>query len=114
MRWLQALPLPPLLARANFPLSLPFSSACHAAYDNCEIQLCTYYLKDAEIKTTMSAHFREYHGNNKKNIKSLYGFVGRCLTIRDVSMEFEPYFKVYSLVSVHPKSIIFDKMTNLS
>ena len=69
MRWLQALPLPPLLARANFPLSLPFSSACHAAYENCEIQLCTYYLKDAEIKTTMSAHFREYHGNNKKILR---------------------------------------------
>ena len=29
-------------------------------------------------------------------------------------MELEPYFKVHNLVSVHPKSIIFDKMTNLN
>ena len=41
-----------------------------------------------------------------KNFKSLYGFGGRCLKIRDVCMDFEPYFKVHNLVSVHPKSII--------
>ena len=28
-------------------------------------------------------------------------------------MDFEPYFKVHSLVSVHPKSIILTQMTNL-
>ena len=41
-----------------------------------------------------------------KNFKSLYGFGGRCLKIRDVCRDFEPYFKVHNLVSVHPKSII--------
>ena len=40
-----------------------------------------------------------------KNFKSLYGFGGRCLKIRDVCMDFEAYFKVHSLVYVHPKSI---------
>ena len=29
-------------------------------------------------------------------------------------MDFEPYSKVHSLVSVHPKSIILDQMTNLN
>ena len=49
-----------------------------------------------------------------KNFKSLYGFGGRCLKIRDVCMDFEPYFKVHNLVSVHPKSIILGQMTNLN
>ena len=30
-----------------------------------------------------------------------------------VYMDFEPYFKVHNLVSVHPKSIILGQMTNL-
>ena len=47
-----------------------------------------------------------------KNFKSLYGFGGRCLKIRDVCMDFEPYFKVHNLVSIHPKSIILGQMTN--
>ena len=34
-----------------------------------------------------------------KNFKSLYGFGGRCLKIRDVCMDFEPCFKVHNLVS---------------
>ena len=45
---------------------------------------------------------------------SLYDFGGRCLKIRDVSMDFEPYFKVHHLVSVHPNSIILGQMTNLN
>ena len=49
-----------------------------------------------------------------KNFKSVYGFVGCCLKIRDVCIDFEPYFKVYNLVSVHPKSIILSDMTNLN
>ena len=49
-----------------------------------------------------------------KKFKSLYGFGGRCLKIRDVWMDFEPYFEVHSLVSVHPKSIIPGQMTNLN
>ena len=48
-----------------------------------------------------------------KNFKSLYGFGGRCLKIRDVCMGFEPYFKVHTLVSAHPKSIILGQMINL-
>ena len=49
-----------------------------------------------------------------KNFKSLYGFGGRFLKIRDVCMDFEPYFKVLNLVSVNPKSIILGQMTNLN
>ena len=49
------------------------------------------------------------------HFKSLYGFGGRCLKlIRDICMDFEPYFKVHNLVSVHPKSIILGQMTNLN
>ena len=29
-------------------------------------------------------------------------------------MDFEPYFKVHNLVSVHPKNIIHGQMTNLN
>ena len=49
-----------------------------------------------------------------KNFKSLYDFRGRCLKIKDVCMDFEPYFKVHNLVSVHPKSVILGQMTNLN
>ena len=49
-----------------------------------------------------------------KNFKSLYGFGRRFLAIRDVCMDFEPYFKVHNLVSVHPKGIILSQMTNLN
>ena len=45
---------------------------------------------------------------------SLYGFGGRCLKIRDVCMDFKPYFKVHNLVSVHPESIIVGQLTNLN
>ena len=34
--------------------------------------------------------------------------------MRDVCMDFEPYFKVHSLVSDHPKGIILRQMTNLN
>ena len=63
------------------------------------------------MKIALFAHFKEYQGNHK-NFKSLYGFGGRCLKIRDVCMDLEPYFKVHSLVSVHPKSIIRGQITN--
>ena len=49
-----------------------------------------------------------------KNFKSLYGFGGRCLKIRDVCMDFERNFKVHNLVSVCPKSIKLGQMTNLN
>ena len=45
---------------------------------------------------------------------SLYYFGACCLKIRDACMDFEPYFKVQSLVSVHPKSIKLGQMTNLN
>ena len=67
-------------------------------------------MKEDEMKSAMFAHFNEYQGNHK----SLYDFWGRCLKIRDVCMDFEPYFKVHNLVSVHPKSIILGQMTNLN
>ena len=49
-----------------------------------------------------------------KKFKSLYGFGGRCLNIRDVCMDFDPCFKVYNVVSVHPKSMKLDQMTCVS
>ena len=48
-----------------------------------------------------------------KHFKSLYGFGGRCLKIRDFCMDFEPYFKVHNLVPVHPKGIILGQMIDL-
>ena len=65
------------------------------------------------MKIAMFAHFKEYHENHE-NFKSLYGFGGRGRKIRDVCVDFEPYFKVHSLVSVHPKSTILGQMTNLN
>ena len=40
-------------------------------------------------------------------------FGGRCLKIRDVCMDFEPYFKPHNLVNVHPKNIKLGQMTKL-
>ena len=65
------------------------------------------------MKIVMFVYFKECHEIIKK-IKSLYDFGGRCLKIRDVCMDFEPYFKVHNLVSVHPKSIIISQMSNLA
>ena len=48
-----------------------------------------------------------------KNFKTLYGFGERCPKIRDVCMDFEPYFNVHNLASVQPKSIILGEMINL-
>ena len=48
------------------------------------------------------------------NFKSLFGFGGRCLKIRDICMDSVPYFKVHNSVSVHPKSIILGQMINLN
>ena len=49
-----------------------------------------------------------------KYFKSLYDFGGRYLKIKDVCMDFEPYFKVHNLVSVHPQRVILGQMTNLN
>ena len=70
--------------------------------------------EETEMKIAMFFHFKEYHGNHDRNVKSSYDSGGRCLTMRDICMDFEPYFKVHNLVSVHPKSIILSQMTNLS
>ena len=43
-----------------------------------------------------------------------YRFGGYCLKIRDVCIDFEPYFKVHNLVSVHPKSSVLGQMTSLN
>ena len=84
-----------------------FHQFCH----NCKIPSCNFYLKEAEMKIAMFAHFKDYEGNNK-NFRSLYGFGGRCLQIRDVCMDFEPYFKVHNLDNVHPKNIKLGQITN--
>ena len=65
------------------------------------------------MKIALFAHSKKYHGNHK-NFEGLYSFGGRCLKIREVCMDFEAHFKVYSLVSVHPKSIILGQMANLN
>ena len=49
-----------------------------------------------------------------KNIKSLHGFGGRCLKIRDVCMDFKSCFKVHNLVSIFPKSVKLGPITTLN
>ena len=66
-----------------------------------------------KIATGMFDHFNEYHGNHK-NFKSLHDFGELYLKIRNVCMDFEPYFKFHSLVSVYTKRIILGLMTNLN
>ena len=39
---------------------------------------------------------------------------GRSLSIREVCMDFEPYFKVHNLVSFYPKNMKLGQMTNLN
>ena len=39
--------------------------------------------------------------------------LGDAVKIRDVCIDFEPYFKVHNLVSVQAKSIILGQMINL-
>ena len=56
--------------------------------------------------------FHSCHKTDEK-FKSLCGFGGRCLKIRDVCMDFELCFKVHNLVSVYPKSVILGQMINL-
>ena len=65
------------------------------------------------MEIALFIHFKEYHENHK-NFKNLYDFGGRCLQNRDLCMDFEPYFKVHNLVSVHAKSVILGQMTNLN
>ena len=55
---------------------------------------------------------KEYHRIHKR--LRIYMILGDTLKIRAVCMDFEPYFKVHSLVSVQPKSIILGQMTNLN
>ena len=66
------------------------------------------------MKIPMFAHFKVYHVNHKKSLR-VYMVLGDAVSkIRDVCMDFEAYFKVHNLVSVHPKSIILGQITNLN
>ena len=85
------------LERAS-PKTIKTPKIFHQFCDNCKIPSCNFYSKEAELKIAMFANFKDYHGNHK-NFKSLYGFGGRCLRIKDVCIDFEAYFKVHSLVS---------------
>ena len=48
-----------------------------------------------------------------RNFKSLYGFWG-TLSRNKRRIDFEQYFKFHNLVSVYPRSIVLDQMTNLN
>ena len=82
--------------------------------DNCKISSFCYHLKEAEMKITYICPFLRVNHRNHKKFKSLYGFGGRCLNIREVCMDFEPCFKVHNLVSVYPKGMKLGQMTNLN
>ena len=41
----------------------------HQFCNNCKIPSCNFYLKDAELKIAMFAHFKDYHRNHKKNFR---------------------------------------------
>ena len=82
---------------------------CYQFCDNCWIPSCTYYLKEAEMKIAiMFAHFKDHHVNHAMHFKSLYHFGGRCLKIRDICTDFEPYFKVrgWSLLTLKASYLI--------
>ena len=51
--------------------------------------------------------FYSCHNTEKK----VYMVLGYTLNIRDVCKHFEPCFKVYNLVSVHPKNLKLGQMT---
>ena len=52
-----------------------------------------------------------FYGCQKTNkkFKSLYGLGVHNLKIRDVCMDFEPYFKVLNSVPVHSEGIILSQ-----
>ena len=56
--------------------------------------------------------FYSCHKTDKKILR-IYMVLGDAVKIRDVCVDFEPYFKVHNSVSVHPKSIIRSEMTDL-
>ena len=56
--------------------------------------------------------FNSCHKTDEK-FEEFTWFGGCCLKIRDNCMDFEPYFKVHNLVSVHPKSTIIGQRNNL-
>ena len=49
-----------------------------------------------------------------KNFKSLYGFGGHCLKIRDVCRDFQANFKVHNFISIYPKSTKLGQLTSLN
>ena len=105
-------------------LSRHLLAFCHPAFSDARLyqgadKLCTsVYINYATLSRVMHhgigrSEIQQATGANwnKKKIKSLYGFKGRCLKIRDVCIDFEPYFKVHNLVSVHSKSIVLGQKT---
>ena len=56
-------------------------------------------------QTNAYSHYSNY---------SYSGLIPNERTLRDVCMDFEPYFKVHNLVSVHPKGIMLSQMINLN
>ena len=65
------------------------------------------------MKIAMFAHFKQYHGNHKiLRVCMILGDAVSHNSIRDVCIDFEPYFKVHNSVSVRSKSNILGQMTN--
>ena len=60
-------------------------------FDNCKILLCTFYLKEDEMKIAMFVHFKEYHGNHKSVI------LGQ---MTNLNMVFRMVVSVYRLVKI--------------
>ena len=73
----------------------------------CKIPSCTYYLKKLRWKSLCLPILKSIMEIMKTNLRV-------CMVLRDAlsCIDFEAYFKVHSLVSVHPKSIILGQMTN--
>ena len=89
-----------LILRQHLPKPYKTLKISYQFCDNRKIPSCTYYLKEAE-KIAMLVHLNSIT-EIIKNFKSLYDSGGHCLKIRDLCMNFEPYFKVHNSVSVHP------------
>ena len=56
-----------------------------------------------------------YSCHKTDKVLRVYMVLGDAVSkFKTFSMNFEPYFKVHNLVSVHPKSTIISQMTNLN
>ena len=70
----------------------------------------TYYLKEAEMKIALFAHFKEYQRNHK-NFKSLYDFGGAVSKLEAFVWILN---HISRSISYHPNSVILGQMTNLN